>query len=414
MANTFKTLADGDIVRKALSILHNELVFTKLIDKQYDDRFAKSGAKNGGTLLIREPNQFSIREGSVMDTQDVTEVTQTFTVAKQMGVDFNVTSVELTMSLDDFEERILNPAMSRLAAQVDAYGISVCYPYVSNFENTAFGTKPTLDDVLACKAILDQNLAPTSGRVAMVDTLAANAIITSGRSIFNPASEISRQYSQGLIGDVAGFKFYQSEMTPTHTNGSRTDSSPVVDLSSISNGDTSIYVTGAGSVTIKGGDVFTIAGVYAVNPETKKPYAHLKQWSVPDDFTCDSTGTLVLNEAIYKSGPRQNCYCSSWSVEAALVFVAAGGSGTASTSFRNSLCFHPEAFTMASADLVLPVSGKASRAKIDNISMRIWRDSDIINDKHPLRLDVLVGFKTVRPSWQLECAVNFLITMEDR
>ena len=112
MPNTIKTLEAGDITRKALSILHNELVFTKLIDKQYDNRFAVTGAKNGGTLLIREPNQFTIRTGAIMDTQDVTETTQTLTLATQKGVDVNFSSVELTLSLDDFAERILQPAMS--------------------------------------------------------------------------------------------------------------------------------------------------------------------------------------------------------------------------------------------------------------------------------------------------------------
>src|SRR3972149_186800 len=120
MSNTLKTLAAGDITRKALAVLHNKLTLTKTIDKQYDDRFAVSGAKNGGSLLIREPNQFTVRDGAVMDTQDVTESTQTLTVATQKGVDINFSSAELTLSLDDFSDRILTPAMSRLAADVDS------------------------------------------------------------------------------------------------------------------------------------------------------------------------------------------------------------------------------------------------------------------------------------------------------
>ena len=140
MSNTIKTLSDGDITRKALSILHNKLVFTKTINKQYDDRFARSGAKNGGTLLIREPNEFTIRSGAIMDTQDVTERTQTLTLATQLGVDVNFSSVELTLSMDDFAERILTPAMTRLAAEVDKTVVYGSYPYGDNFEQTTFGT----------------------------------------------------------------------------------------------------------------------------------------------------------------------------------------------------------------------------------------------------------------------------------
>lgn len=400
MSNVIKTLSDGDIVRKCLASLHNKLVFTKLIRKQYDDRFAKTGAKNGGTLLIRNPNEFVVREGSVMDTQDILETAQELTVAKQLGVDLNFTSVERTMSMDDMEERVIDPAMSRLAAAVDAYGISVCYPYVANLENTTFGTKPVLADVLSCKAYLDQCLAPDDGRVAMLDTLAANSIITDGKTIFNPASEISRQYSKGLIGDCAGFKFYQSEMTPTHTNGTR-DTAGTCNLSLVTNGATQITATHTSAETFKVGDVFQITGVYDVNPETKEAYPHLKQWSIAKDATATgSAQTLDINEPIYKDGAKQNCYCADWTATtAATIIDAAGSSGVANTAYRNALLFHPDAFTMASADLILPSQGQSSRAKIDNISMRIWQGADIINDKHPLRIDVLVGFKTIRNRW---------------
>jgi len=126
VANTIKTLSAGDVTRKALAILHNNLVFTKTINRQYDDRFASSGGKNGGTLLIRNPNEFLIRSGQTMDTQDLLETTQTLTLATQLGVDINFSSVELTLSLDDFAARILEPAMARLASEVDSYIIKDC------------------------------------------------------------------------------------------------------------------------------------------------------------------------------------------------------------------------------------------------------------------------------------------------
>jgi hypothetical protein len=86
MGNTIKTLGDGAITKKALAILHNKLIFVKGINKEYDSRFAVSGAKIGASLLIREPNQFTVRSGAVMDTQDVTESTQTLTLATQNEV----------------------------------------------------------------------------------------------------------------------------------------------------------------------------------------------------------------------------------------------------------------------------------------------------------------------------------------
>ena len=399
MSNIIKTLEAGDITRKALSILHNELVFTKLIDKQYDNRFAVTGAKNGGTLLIREPNQFTIRTGAIMDTQDVTETTQTLTLATQKGVDVNFSSVELTLSLDDFAERILQPAMSRLAAEMDNTVIRGCYPGVYNFENTTFGTKPVLADILALRAKMNQGLAPSGDRCMMVDSLAANGVLTDTKALFNSASEISRQYEQGLLGTISGFKFYESEMTPVHTNGSRDDTTPVVNIATIADGDKTLTTTGADGTMVVG-DVFTIADVYAVNLETKTPYPHLQQFAIRTAHANDGTDVWDITPTLYKSGAKQNVYAAAWTGSKAIVNVAAGGSGPASTAYTNSLGFHKNAFTVVTGDLEMPQGVDfASRKVIDGISLRVVRQYDIVNDKFPCRIDVLFGYKTVRPEW---------------
>lgn len=405
MGNTIKTLEAGDITRRALAILHNNLVFCKTINRQYDSRFAVSGAKNGGVLLIREPNEFAVRTGAVMDTQDVVEQTQTLTVATQKGVDVNFSSAELTLSMDDFAERILTPAMTRLAAEVDATVIAGCYPYVYNLVNSTFGTVPTLADVLAARAKLNKGLAPTGNdRVMMVESLAANGILTDTKALFNPASEISRQYEQALLGTIAGFKFYETEMTPTHTNGSRNDTTPVcaTNTSAFTSGSNEIvitaYTTGA---TFKAGDVFTVSGCYAVNPETKVKYAHLQQFSIIEDVSAISatTVTVKVSPTPVTSGVRQNVSITT-AATATIVNTTAGGSGVASTGYVNSLAYHKDAFTMVTADLEMPQGVDfAARKVIDNISMRIVRKYDIVNDKFPCRIDVLFGYKALRPGW---------------
>ncbi len=411
MSNTIKTLSAGDIVRKALAILHNKLVFVKTINKQYDDRFARSGAKNGGTLLIRNPNQFTVRTGAVMDVQDVVETTQTLTLATQLGVDVNFSSVELTLSMDDFAERILTPAMSRLAAEVDATVIAACYKSVYNHvhSDTAYGTATDLNDVLQARVLVNRGLAPTGDRCALVDSKVSSNIIKAGYNIFNPASEISRQYDTGLVGQVYGFKFYESEMAPTHTNGSRTDTTPTVDTSggvSFVSATSAIIISAvASAITYAVGDVFTIAGVYAVNPETKATYDHLAQWVVNAVATAASTAiTVYVDPTPATSGAKQNCKISTASSASAVVNLTAGGSGAASTAYINSLFYHKDAFTFVSADLEMPDSGWAARKVIDNISMRIWRQGDIVNDKHPCRMDVLFGQKCVRPEWACRMA----------
>jgi len=413
MGNTIQTLSAGDITRKALAILHNNLVFVKTINKEYDSRFANNGAKNGGTLLIRNPNEFTIRTGQTMDTQDVTETSQTLTLATQMGVDINFSSAELTLSLDDFAERILKPAMSRLATEVDKTVIEACYPAVWNHTFTTLATAPDLADVLVARAKLAKGLAPSSDRFLMCDALAANHILTDSAAYHNPASAISKQYDQGLIGELYGFKFYESETVPLHTCGTRADVTPTVNISStstsIEHGIAYIAMTAnAANATYKKGDVFTVAGLYAVNPETKARYRHLQQWTVTSN--CTSTADLYeipVAPTVYLSGPRQNCVVltASATTAALVVNTSAGGTGLASTGYPQNLAYHKDAFTFVSADLELPKGVHfAAREVFDGISLRIVRQYDVVNDKFPCRIDVLFGQLATRPEWACRMA----------
>jgi len=412
MSHTIKTLSAGDITRKALSILHNKLVFCKTINKQYDDRFARSGAKNGGELVIREPNQFTIRTGAVMDTQDVTETTQTLTVATQKGVDVNFSSVELTLSLDDFADRILNPAMTRLAAEVDKTVIDACYPYIYKYQQTTAGTQPVSGDILGARSMLNQGLAPSGDRHLMMDALGSQSIITSALSHYNPADELSRQYKEGLVGRIYGFNFWETETLPTHTAGTRTNATPTcyttTTATSIENAKANITLTtGATGTTYTAGDVFHITSVYAVNPETKTTCAWLQMWSVTADTNCTTAAHAVPVSPIpYRSGAKKNVHIIGTIAAAVYVSSTVVSTGAASAANLNNLAYHRDAFTMVTADLEMP-SGVdfAAREVYDGISMRVVRDFDIVNDKFPCRIDVLFGQKAIRPEWAVRIPV---------
>ncbi len=359
-------------------------------------------------MLIREPNQFTVRSGAILDTQDVTESTQTLTVATQRGVDVNFSSQELTLSMDNFSDRILKPAISRLAAEIDSIIITGSYKDVYNHVHgsgvASTYTTSTLSDVNAARAKLSKGLAPRGDRYLLHESLAMNQIISDSKALFQPASEVARQYAQGLIGTAAGFTFHETEMIPTHTQGSALDSAtPTADTALMVNGGTTIAINGWGpaSGTIKAGQVFTVAGVFAVNPETKTAYAHLQQFVVTAATTCVSSDvTLAVSPTIYVSGAKQNCVVSTASTSAAVLSETAGGSGTASTAYAQGLAYHKDAFTMVTADLEMPKGVDfAAREVYDGISLRIVRNYDIVNDKFPCRIDVLFGYKTLRPEW---------------
>ena len=123
MANTL--LTPTAVTREALRVLHQKLNFVGTINRSYDDRFAQTGAKIGDSLSIRLPNQYSIRTGATLSSQDVAEQSVTLQVATQKGVDTTFTSDDLSLDLDDFSERILNPAMAVLAANIESDALSM-------------------------------------------------------------------------------------------------------------------------------------------------------------------------------------------------------------------------------------------------------------------------------------------------
>lgn len=405
MGNTIKTLKDGDIVREALAILHNNLIFTKRINKQYDDRFARSGAKNGGELVIREPNQFTVRSGAVIDTQDVDESTQTLTLATQRGVDVNFSSVELTLSMDDFSTRILTPAMSRLAAEVDSINIGIAYKGIYNHVLGTKGSPADLPGIQSARSLLSKGLTPVGDRSMILESLSMNKVVSDSKALFNPSGEISRQYNLGIVGTAHSFTFFETEMIPVHTMGTFADTdTPTVNVtgSGITSGTATVAIdSGTTSGTVTEGSVFTIDTVFAVNPETKDIYPHLQQFVVTADATASGGAvTVAVSPTPITSGAKQNIDITGSGATDAVLFETVGGSGTISTGFLQGLAFHKDFMTFVTADLEMPMGAHfAARDQFDGISMRIWRDGDIVNDKFPTRIDVLFGQKVLRPEW---------------
>lgn len=161
MANSI--LTPTQVTRKALQILHQKLNFIGSINRSYDDSFAKEGAKIGTDLKIRLPNQYSVTSGAVFTGQDTTESSVTLQVNNQKHVGLNFTSQDLTLSMDDFSDRVLDPAMSVLAANIESDVLSNVYKDVYNQVNN-HGASATFNKLLQGGKILDDNLAPVNDR----------------------------------------------------------------------------------------------------------------------------------------------------------------------------------------------------------------------------------------------------------
>ena len=391
MANSL--LTPTAVTREALRILHQKLNFVGNITRDYDDSFAKSGAKIGDSLKIRQPNQYTVRSGATLSAQDTTEQSTTLQISSQKGVDVNFSSAELTLSLDDFSKRILDPAMSVLAANIEADALSMYKDVYNSVWNG--GAAATYNKALDCRVKLQNALAPPSDRTMLLDPAAMADVIKDTKTLFNDQASIAKQFREGMVGRAAGFDWGENTLLPSHTRGAG-DTAYVVNTSTgITSGTATITVaTGTGSI-LKG-DVFTVAGVYEVHQETKANTGRLQQFVCTADYA-GGAGAVSVSPTPITSGALQN-----------VVIVSAGAgkavtiSGTASTAVQTGLAFQKGAFAFATADLVMP-SGVdfAAREVYDGISMRIVRAYDINNDKFPCRIDVLYGYKTLRS--QLAC-----------
>jgi hypothetical protein len=383
------------ITRKALEILENNLVITRNVNRQYDDSFAVEGAKIGSTLRIRLPDRALVTDGAALQVQDDNEQFTTLTVASQKHIGVNFTSAELTMQLDDFAERVLKPRISQLASSIDN-DVASAYKSIYLSVGTPGTTPSTSLVLLQGNQKLNEYASPMNDRYATVNP-AANANLVEGmKGFFNPTSTISRQFTAGMMGTgVLGYdEVNMSQSIVNHTTGT-TPTLPIVVSTMTAQGSTSLPISfSSGSPTFRIGDVFTIANVYSVNPQTRQSTGSLQQFVVTADLNISSTttGTLTISPAIYTSTNALATVDSFPVASAALTFL--GGSAT---SYPQNLIYHKNAITFATADLLLPQGvDMASRQVHNGISMRIVRQYDINNDRLPCRIDVLYGYSVIR------------------
>jgi hypothetical protein len=383
------------ITREALRVLHQKLNFVGSINREYDSSFAKDGAKIGDTLRIRLPNQYVTRTGPTLATDTDTEERQvSLQVATQRGVDLNFQSTELTLSLDDFSSRIIVPAMAQLAASIEADALTM-YQDVSQ-SNWNGGSAATLARVLQGRKLMQDSLAPLNDRTALLNTQDNVDLVDSLKGLFQDSTNIAKQYREGYMGRTAGFDFAENTLLPRHTRGAATGayttSTLVAVLPVTSKTPVSAITVATGTGAMNKGDVFTIGNVFAVHPETKVNTGVLQQFVVTAAYA-GGAGSVQISPAIVMAGGSQNVVIPTTSATAAITFA-----GTASTAVGTSLVYQKDAFTFATADLVMPKGvDMAAREVFDGISMRIVRQYDINNDRFPCRLDVLYGYRTIRP-----------------
>jgi hypothetical protein len=411
MANTLLTISK--ITNEALMVLENELTFSSEVDRNYDDQFAVVGAKIGATVNVRRPGRFIGTTGPALNVEDLNETSVPVTLSTQFHVDTQFTTQDLALSLDMFSDRILKPAVAAIANKIDFDGTTTANLNTANIVGTA-GTPPTsLLTYLNAQAFLDSEGAPRDGRRScIVEPFTSATIVDSLKGLFVPTTQISSQYTKGLMGrDSGGMNWKLDQNIVSQTFGNFTTATVTASVATTtatgfltsgwaSSSTITLTAANTGTINLNAGDTFTIAGVFATNPQNRQPYGtnKLRSFVVKSavSVASGSSVSVTVSPAIISGGQFQNVSIPSTSATAAVTFFASqyNASGNGVVSPQN-IVMHKNAFTLAMADLELPegvhFAGRASDKEI-GLSMRVVRQYTINNDSIPTRVDVLYGW----------------------
>ena len=399
MANNLLTISK--ITNEALMVLENELTFTSEVDRNYDDQFSVIGGKIGNTVNVRKPGRFIGTTGPALNVEDFNETSVPVTLSTQFHVDTQFTTQDLALSLDMFSDRVLKPAVAAIANKIDRDGTLQAANNTYNIVGTA-GTPPTgLITYLTAAAYLDSEGAPRDGRRScIVEPFTSATIVDSLKGLFVPQEAIGEQYRKGLMGrDSAGMNWKMDQNVVAHTFGSFAGTATVATTTAtgfLTSGwasSSTITLTLTNGVSLNQGDTFTIAGVYAVNPQNRQAYGSNKLRNFVVNTAVSGSGSTItvnVSPAVITAGQFQNVSIPSTSATAAVSFF--NSSGTVSPQ---NIIMHRNAFCLAVADLELPegvhFAGRASDKEI-GLSMRVVRQYTINNDSIPTRVDVLYGW----------------------
>lgn len=397
------------ITKESARILRNNLGFAKSVNRQYDDSFARSGAKIGSVINIRKPVRYTTTVGPALQLQDIVDQSVALTLNVQAHVDFQFSSKDLELSVDEFGGRYLKPAVNALCNKIDYDGLSLVNTSVANFVGTVQVTPATALIFLQARQKLMENACPVDENItACINPAAESAIVDGLKGLFQSSERIKEQYEKGMMGQGLGMMFKMDQNIQAHVVGNQVG----VGISSCATAQTGAnIITNNWTATVTNlllpGDIITFAGTNAVNPVSFADTGALKQFVVQSAVSTNGGGfaTVNVSPAIVTSGQYQNVTAGVANSSAILTFGQA--SSNANKATPNNIIFHKDAFVLGMADLPLPggvdMADRASDPE-SGISLRVVRAYDVVNDIWPTRMDVLYGWQAIYP--ELACRLQ--------
>lgn len=423
ITNTHGLLSPTVIAREALRLLKNNLVMGARVYRSYESEFP-GNPKAGGTVTIRKPVKFQVTKARTRTNSNITENSITLTVSTQAHVSWNFYAKDLTLSVEQYSEKYIRPAAAILANTIDA-DLCGLYDDVWNevYESTGFVTPSTFMVLGKAAQRLDEEACPPEDRVVVFNPAAHWSMANALTALYQqePGTAALRK---GYLGKIANTEIYMDQNIKTHTVGQWCTATADVSTArlqihtsatvptGIQYGDTKnqrISIMGVAQATtvtkqFATGDVFTVAGVFAVNPMSGESTGSLRNFVVTADAagSTDSTAANiwvsvqpdVINTGAYKT----------------VSTVPAAGSvvtmfGNPGNVIPQNLAFHKNAFALVMVPLAVPdgVSFSSSVSE-DGYSIRIVKDYNIDDDAEIIRMDVLYGVKTIYPELAVRIA----------
>jgi hypothetical protein len=377
-------LTPSIITKESLLILENNLVAANLVNRKFENQFVKIGT----SLTIRKPNRFTVSSGPGLQIQDIAEPSTSITISNQKHVDWQFSSQDLTLVVEEFAERYLKPAMASLANQVDYDTLQNIFAF-----SNIVGTPATIPSSFATSVQLtgqrlDELGAPQEDRRLIMNP-ASYWAVANGLSNNFVTKTSEPALIKGYLSTIGNQELYMDQNIGAQA-ASVYGGTPLTNIVTPQSGNTVVTDGWTATTTVLAvGTVFTIDGVFNINPQSRQSTGVLKNFTVTTATVTDGSGnsTITFSPAIVTSGAYQNVSAAVADGKAITIKT-----GLTTVSLLQNFAFCRDAIGLVMVPMEIPGGVDfAARETYKNISMRVIRAYDINNDVFPTRADILYG-----------------------
>ena len=402
-------LTDDVIAKKALVLLKNNMVAARLVYRDYEKTFGKVG----DTIRLKLPFRTKSASGRTLVKQPLVDQTIPFKINRQEHVGLEYTVKDKTLDIEQFAERYLKSGMIQMANVVDR---SILLTLKNAFHTSGTpGVRPgAFIDFANAAAKQTTYAVPDDGmRRAVIDPFTCASLSDEVTKLFKE-SMVEAAYKKGYKGPVSNYETYESQNLPKHTVGDHGGTPLMAAVGT--NSDT--IQTDGWDVSTTGllltGDVFTIAGVYGVNPQSYETTGILQEFVVQADVDSDAGGLATItfspsmNDGTLTQLNEDGDTVSLGAYQNITALPADGAPltvlGVANTSYEQNYLFHRDAIALCVTNLELPKSAVVKERVYDpesGLSILLTQAYDINEMSEVTRIDIVWGAQLIYPELAL-------------